>query len=280
MNSRTVCRALPGLALALTTTALANSNASVAASLPSLSTLLQSGSTTSAPPAARPSVSIFDEMYLLADVGVAIPQDANIKNIASTTTSSGLSGAKISLNTGMRFDVGLGYNLTDWLAVEVASGLIWNSVDRVEGTILDTTGGLLGANLPLSGGSGDVYNVPIMFNGQVRLPVGKDLKLLLGGGIGAVWSDASVNSITTTAIPGLQASVSGNSWAFAYQANVGLEWELAKNLALGVRYAFLGTTETNYGPASFNTSSLVGVADIKADAIYTHSILATLKLEF
>ena len=280
MNPRTVCRALPGLALALTTATLADSSANVATTLPSLSTLLQSGATTSAPPAARPSVSIFDEMYLLADVGVAIPQDANIKNIASTATSGGLSGTKVSLNTGMRFDAGLGFNVTDWLAVEVASGLIWNSVDRVEGTILDTTGGLLGADLPLSGGSGDIYNVPIMFNGQVRLPVGKDLKLLLGGGIGTVWSDASVDSITTTAIPGLQAAVSGNSWAFAYQANVGLEWELAKNLALGVRYSFLGTTEVNYGPASFNTPTIVGVSDVKADAIYTHSILATLKLEF
>jgi opacity protein-like surface antigen len=275
-------RALPGLfCLTASLHALGSELATVGTDLPMAAGLAFNAPQNATPKAAtRPSAPIIDDMYFLADVGVAIPQDATLQNIASTATSSGLSGAKLSLDPGVRFDLGLGYNVTEWFAVEVESGLIWNGVDKVEGTVTDTTGAFLGTDLPLSGGSGNVYNIPIMFNGQFRLPVGKDMKVVLGGGVGTIWSDASVTGVSTPLAPGLTASVDGNSWAFAYQANAGVEWSLASNLSLGVRYTFLGTTELNYGPATFNTDLLVGSADIKADALYTHSILATLRLEF
>lgn len=232
--------------------------------------------------ATRPSKPWVDDLYFLADLGVAIPQDANIRNIDSSATSLGLSGAKLKLDTGVRFDLGVGYELTDWFAVEVASGLVWNGVNGVEGTLIDN--GFLGANLPLQGGSGNVYGVPIMFNGQFRIPLDKSsdrpLQLLLGGGVGAIWTDASVSGINTPVLPAAQASVDGSAWAFAYQANAGLEWTLADNVHLGVRYAFLGTTELNFGTASFNTPLLTGGADIKADGYYTHNILASLRIDF
>ena len=63
-----------------------------------------------------------------------------------------------------------------------------------------------------------------------------------------------------------------NAFAFAYQANLGLEWQLANHLYFGFGYVFLGTIALDYGPASFNTNA-VGV---QADAIYTHSLLGIL----
>ena len=219
----------------------------------------------------------------MGDVGVEMTQDVNIGNISSTSNSTGLNGAQLKLNTGMRFDLGVGYDVTSWFSVEATAGLIWNSVDSVSGTVTDTTGGFIGGDLPLSGGSGNIYNIPIMFNGKFRIPITKEAnspEIVLGGGIGALWSDADINSITTANIPGLEASVTGNSWAFAYQATAGVDWKLGNNLHLGIAYAFLGTTELNYGKTSFNTNLVVGVADVKADALYTHSILATLRYEF
>lgn len=272
-------RALPGLAVPLVlafpiTTALADPSAANALSLPATVAAMQKAPASQ--PAARPSTSIAEDLYLLADVGVAIPQTVRIADISPGPTSAGLSGSELHLNTGLRLDAGLGFQVTEWLALEVETGLIWNGVDHVSGSI--TT---LGAGeLPLSGGSGNIYNIPILFNGQVRVPMGKSMKLLVGGGVGTIWSGASVDSINTTILPGVAASVNGSSWAFAYQANAGVEWDLAPNLTLGLRYAFLGTTELNYGPASFNTPLLAGSSDVKADALYTHSILATLKLEF
>ena len=277
-------RALPGLLLAFPAhqclaidPVSAGTIVNAITALPTAPPAVQPRPATAAQPAREP---VEGGVYFLADLGVVIPQDATIADIGSTGSSFGLSGASLSLDPGMRFDVGVGLNLTDWFAVEVASGLIWNGVDKVQGTILDTTGGAAGTDLPLDGGSGNIYNIPIMFNGQFRLPVAKDTRLLLGGGVGAIWSDANVGSITTPAVTGLEATVDGSALAFAYQASAGLEWTLTNNVTFGVRYTFLGTTELNYGSASFNTPLLVGSADIKADALYTHSILATLKLEF
>lgn len=272
-------RALPGLTVPIALAfqvahAHADSGAATALSLPATIAAMQPASAQQ--PAARPSTSITEDLYLLADVGVAIPQTVRLADISPTATSGGLGGGELHLNTGLRLDAGLGFQATEWLAFEVETGLIWNGVDDVSGSITTLGAG----DLALSGGSGNVYNVPILFNGQVRVPMGKSMKLLVGGGVGTIWSDASVDSINTALLPGVEASVHGSSWAFAYQANAGVEWELATNLTLGVRYAFLGTTQLNYGPASFNTPLLAGSSDIKADALYTHSILATLKLEF
>lgn len=229
------------------------------------------------PPSGAGKTAISDYLYLMGDVGVTLTQDVNMKN------TLGLTGVQFGLDTGMRFDLGVGYDVTSWFSVEATAGLIWNSVDSVSGTVTDTTGGFIGGDLPLSGGSGNIYNIPIMFNGKFRIPITKDAnspEIVLGGGIGALWSDADINSVTTAAVPGLEASVSGNSWAFAYQATAGVDWKLGNNLHLGIAYAFLGTTELNYGKTNFNTTQLVGTADVKADALYTHSILATLRYEF
>jgi opacity protein-like surface antigen len=282
MNELTLRRALPGLlCLSGCLHAVASEPTSPTGSLPIMAGLAFNTPQDAAPRGAtRPSAPIVDDLYFLADVGVAIPQDVSLRNISASDTSTGLSGAKLSLDPGVRFDLGLGYKFTDAFAIELASGLIWNRVDKVEGTLTDTTTGFIGTDLPLEGGSGNVYNIPIMFNAQGRFPVGKDMKLVLGVGIGALWSDASITGVNSPLAPGILASVDGDSWAFAYQANAGLEWVLASNLTLGVRYAFLGTTDLNYGPASFNTPLAVGTEDIRANALYTHSILATLRLKF
>lgn len=278
-------RLLPTITLAATGVAQAAPE-----SLPSPSAALATGtpwlmqeatrSPAGASSATRPSKPWTDDLYFLADVGVAIPQDANVRDIDPTASSFGLSGTKLKLDTGVRFDLGVGYEFTDWFALEVASGLVWNGVDGVDGTIVDTTG----AGVAIQGGSGNVYGVPIMFNGQFRIPLDKNsdrpFQLVIGGGIGAIWTDASVNGVAAPLVPGVFASVDGNAWAFAYQADVGLEWTLADNLHLGIRYAFLGTTEVNFGPASFNTPLLVGTADVKADGYYTHSIMASLRIDF
>jgi len=52
-------------------------------------------------------------------------------------------------------------------------------------------------------------------------------------------------------------------------------------LYLRFGYAFLGTTALDYGAASFNTNAVGNTfVGIQADAIYTHSLLGTLRYEF
>jgi len=244
----------------------------------------------SVPPTQAPAPqTVSDRFYFLSDAGVAFTQSINIANHTQTATSGGLSGAKINLNTGARVDIGVGFELTELFAMEFTTGLIWNSVSSVEGNVIGTTGGFLRIPIPLQEGKGNIYNVPFMLNGKFRLPLNRDkthpLSFTCGAGAGGIWSDASVNNITSaqaTAIaPGAALSVNGNAFAFAYQANFGIEWQLANHLYLGFGYAFLGTTSLNYGSASFSTNAIGSTfIGLKADAIYTHSLLGTLRYEF
>jgi opacity protein-like surface antigen len=155
----------------------------------------------------------------------------------------------------------------------------------VSGTVTDTNPPTFLTTLSLTGGSGGIYTVPIMFNLQAKVPLNQDrlqpFSLVFGGGIGTVWSEADVNNVESVELgPLLTTSVRGSGWAFAYQASAGFDWSMARNISLGVRYAFLGTTQLNYGKPSFNVPGLVGVSDITVDAIYTNAIMATLKIDF
>jgi len=189
----------------------------------------------------------------MGDVGVTLTQDVNMKN------TLGLTGVQFGLDTGMRFDLGVGYDVTSWFSVEATAGLIWNSISTVSGTV--TSG-----NIPFNlNATGDLYNVPIMVNGKFRIPIIEEAnspEIVLGGGIGALWSQYDLNSVD-----GFTVNDSSSAWAFAYQATAGVEWKLGNNLHLGVAYAFLGTTQLNYEV-------------VTADALYTNSILATLRYEF
>ena len=240
-------------------------------------------------PQAAVKKSVADSFYFLGDAGVAFTQSINITNHTASATTGSLTGAKLNLNIGARFDLGVGYQLTDSFALELASGLIWNSVSSVEGNLGGTINGFVRYPLPLQGGQGNIYNVPFMLNGKFRVPLNKDktypISLTCGAGVGGIWSDTSVNNITsvkaTEIVPGAALSVNGNAFAFAYQANLGLEWQLANHLYFGFGYAFLGTTALDYGPASFNTNAVGNTfVGIRADAIYTHSLLGTLRYEF
>jgi len=61
-----------------------------------------------------------NRFYLDAKAGVALAQDASI-----LTSPFGNSGS-IHFDTGLRADLGLGYNLCDSFAVELEPGVIWN----------------------------------------------------------------------------------------------------------------------------------------------------------
>ena len=207
-------------------------------------------------PSGAGRTSISHDLYLMGDVGVALTQDVNIKD----NNLLGLSGIQFGLDTGMRFDLGVGYDVTSWFSVEATAGLIWNSFSSLSGT--DTTSNT-NFNFNVDG---NLYNIPIMLNGKFRIPIMEEAnspEIVLGGGIGALWSQYDVNSIEGVAV-----NDSESASAFAYQATAGVEWELGNNLHLGIAYVFLGTTQLNYNEETI------------ADALYTNSILATLRYEF
>lgn len=276
MSTSAITRAVSGIALSLCSTPCMASDPALATIAAMSQASSQSSPASTRPTASGASKSLGDRWYLVGDVGGAFVPDINIKSFNRSSSSAGLSNASIDLDTGVRFDLGIGYAITPNFGVEIASGLIWNSVDRVRGTITPP----VGASQTLSGGSGDIYNVPIMLSGEFRLPIAKDVNLILGAGIGAVWSDASISDIRSSGLPAARASIDDNDWGFGYQANIGAQWVLTSNLSLGVGYAFLGITELDYGDVSFTGVALTSSNSIRTKGTFTSSVLATLRWNF
>lgn len=133
------------------------------------------------------------------------------------------------------FDVGVsfGYRFTKILGVEVQTGFAWNAFHEY------TQG-----SKPPAGAGGNLYQVPIMANFVVTLPLsegnyeplfGRGAELLFLGGAGGEWGSATADFLGTELF-------SLNDWTYRVQAGMALNGYLAPNTKFGIyfRYARVG----------------------------------------
>lgn len=180
-------------------------------------------------------------VYLKADAGATFEQGLNIKG-----------GSKLDFDTGFRFDVGPGYQITKSLAAEFEVGVIYNQVDTLGGVPLSTYGA-----------SADLYQIPMLVNVVYTVPLKGAIHPYIGAGLGGV---ATVVDVTSPL-----GDVNDTDFVFGYQALAGLTFSVAEHVELGVAYKFLGTTDHHWSDH--------GVT-LDTDPAYSHSILATLKWRF
>src|SRR5262249_31706383 len=64
----------------------------------------------------------YHRFYVRGDAGVALLQDATIKHTG---------GAKLSFNPGGRFDVSVGYPVSEFWNAEFQTGVLYNSIDKI-----------------------------------------------------------------------------------------------------------------------------------------------------
>lgn len=211
-----------------------------------------------APAAATVSTSTW---YLRNEVGgnlipsIAL-KDRNVLGIQ-------VSDADLSMNAGVGWNIAFGIKASDLLAFEISSGLSYNTFKSVSGTLDD------GVNPPDTGSldaDGHLLQVPILMGPRFEVPVGKDLRLNLGVSIGGIYLDGDLTQVDVVPIDG----AGDSSWAFAYSATVGVDWELMPNVGVGVAYRFLGTTSASFGPESI----------IETNGIYNQQVLASLTIRF
>lgn len=175
-------------------------------------------------------------------------------------------GASLSTDPGFGWTIAGGWRLTDTLAVEVMSGLSYNTFDSVSGTLTvngTTGGGTVGV-------SGSLLQVPAMAGIRLELPVARDFWLNLGGSAGGIYLNGSLNTSFSDGTVTVPLSGSDGSWAFAYSATLGIEWDLTADIGIGVAYRFLGTTSASFGPLDA----------IEAQGIYNQNALATVTFRF
>jgi opacity protein-like surface antigen len=147
---------------------------------------------------------ISDKVYVNGDVGAAFLQDITIKN-------SG--GAELQFDTGVRADVGIGYNISDALAAELDAGVVWNQFKH---------------------SSDSLYQVPLMANLIYTLPVKWAVVPYIGAGVGGVAGIVDASGFSDT------------DFVFGYQAMAGIKYAVTKDVDIGVGYKFLGTTDYSW----------------------------------
>jgi opacity protein-like surface antigen len=194
------------------------------------------------------------KFYLDVKTGVSLPQDLSIQSGSFGSTDS------IKFETGLRADVGVGYNLCPSFAVELATGVIWNSVRSIAGN-------------PLSdyGASADLYQIPLMVNGIYNIPLHGNFKPYIGVGVGGVIGELSGSNIPLFYYPGANQTYSDVDFTFAYQATVGFKYSLGPHAQIGLTYEFLGTTDHSWTDQN---------VPLKTDGTQSHSIMATFTWRF
>lgn len=192
------------------------------------------------------------DLYFNADVGSAFQQNTVIHESFGQT-------ANTTYNPGIRADIALGYNLNNSWAVELSTGVIWNTMDQVNGVALSSFNQTF-----------DTYIIPNLVNVIYKIPTKGSWKPYLGAGVGSVVSIASIHAGNYT---GGTLDLSDSDFTFAYQAGAGLDYSLTKNISIGVSYKFLGMMSQSWYMKSFHNR-------LSTDAIYTHAILINLNWRF
>jgi opacity protein-like surface antigen len=185
--------------------------------------------------------SFSDHLYLTGDIGPAFEQTLHIRGADN-----------ITFNTGVRGDIAAGYQANSWFAAELATGVIWNSGDKIGGVPFSS----FGAGL-------DLYQIPLLGNVILSTPVWHGFKPYIGGGLGCVFGGLDFQRPL--------GAIRNTDLTFGYQAMAGINYEISRNIELGLGYKYLETGEHDWAQNSVT---------LKTEATVTHSVTASFTWKF
>jgi opacity protein-like surface antigen len=220
--------------------------------------------------------------YLSFNASANLLQDVDIKNVPLGTNLFVIDNGKIAFDAGFSFEMGVAVPINSDLAVEFSSGLAFNNVDSVSG-IWNAGPGLLDS---VAGGDGNVYQVPLVAELVWTVIDHDGFRVDIHGGGGLQWTKADISNVyaASAGLAAGNASVSGNSFSFRYQAGIDCMVDLSSSVSLGASFAYSGTTESNFGTASFASNIpgliLVGTEDIKTGSLTNLTMGISLRIEF
>ena len=186
------------------------------------------------------NTQIAGSFYLNGDAGISILQNIVFR------------GEVAQINIGPRFDVSAGYNLTQCFAVEVQSGVAYNTWSKIDGKSLAPFGESL-----------DIWSVPVMANGIYKHSFNDHWQAY--GGLGA----GVLISTLDESVPG--SSSHSTDCEFAYQAMFGIKYIFNNHLECGLGYDFLGSLDHHWNPNN---------RGVTTTPTYMHSVLVSLTLRF
>ncbi|HEX3101928.1 MAG TPA: outer membrane beta-barrel protein [Pyrinomonadaceae bacterium] len=196
------------------------------------------------------------DFYFNFDSGAVFQQPTTI--LSHPIPFSGTFRDHVTFNPGFRSDVRIGYHLDQSWSAELATGFIWNSVNRIDGIPVDAVGNSI-----------DIYQVPIMANIVYRVPLDEDWTFRVESGIGG---DFSVYDYTLFGGggPSTHASGQANAFSLAYGAGIGLEYALSEQISAGIDYKFLSIVDQ-----SWNLNINGAGYHAAHEGVYMHAVVAS-----
>ena len=190
--------------------------------------------------------------YFSADAGVSLAQPVDLKKFVTP-----LSGVEVKFDPGFRVGVAGGYNITDFIGVELETGYMYNSVKSVTGV------GSIDASLS---------HIPMMANVVLRYDK-PDCKWVPYGGAGA-GGDVSVINLDQVDADGTIIDGTDSSIVFAWQAFAGVRYKLNDAMSIGAGYKFYSSSAASWDVSGFGSDSIkIGRANV-------HSITAAFNWKF
>ena len=203
--------------------------------------------------------------YAAAAFGGNFLLDAKIKDT---------DGIKFKFKNGLGLNIGVGYQLCETLAVEVRSGLLWNEIKGFNET---------GMNENITGGDGDVYQIPLMASLIYSIPISEKLSIGLKAGVGIQWTDFNASNIEVSSpgVPSSFGSYDHTSTAFRWEVGFQLANQIAHNVRIGGGVLFSGTSSVSLGTATVTGGGAGGdFGDDKLEALYNVSLGFGVKITF
>jgi len=177
-----------------------------------------------------PGFSQVPRFYLTGGIGPAFTEETSLREFNGPVT-----GTKVRFETGVQFRITAGYQITDWLAAELESGVTYNEIRSITGAIE---------------ADGSLVNAPLLANLVIQCPKKSRFTPFIGGGIGGSTAVLDAHDI----ILGNGNGVNGNQSdeVFAYHGFAGLRYHITEQMSVSLAYRYFGTTaptwEADFGP--------------------------------
>ena len=186
--------------------------------------------------------------YARFSAGIAIVED--IEGFVDNAIDPRLD-YDLNLDPGVNIEFAPGYNFNRFIGVELNTGFIWNSLDKIQ----TSTG-----NFSIEG---DLLQIPIMGNAVLRYPTPAGITPFVGGGGGGAYLRLSVDDDDDA----------GDDFFAAYQLFGGARYDIDEGLSVGLIYKY--THVFSEDEETLFTGESAGLGDVT-----THSISATVTFEF
>lgn len=196
--------------------------------------------------------------YFRTDLGVSLPMDTDLEEFLGLDPAGEV---EIEFDAGMRMGVAGGYRISPWLALELESGVLFNSVNDADGESVEAT----------------LTQVPFMGNLVVQCNNFNRWVPFLGLGAGGVSSVLDIDERVDTGAGTLILDGSDADLVFAYQAFAGVRYEFNDRMGVGLVYRFMGAQGACWDVENAGAGEDLEIA---FDDVFTHSISALFHLHF